>query len=275
MQSRCCIKYVCTSGRPSSGHRTAKGQSSSQFPRRVVLKNVLIIKQLHSSPMLVRSFLKSCILGLSIMGTNNFQMFNLDLEKVEEPEIKLPTLLNHKESQGIPKKHLPLFQRVHQSLWLCRNKLWKALKEMGVSDHLTYLLRNLYVGQEATVRTLHETTDWFNIEKGVHQICLLSLCLFSLYTEHIMRNTRLDELQAEIKIGGRNINNLRFADDITLMAETKRNCKGPLDEGEGRQWKSQLTTKKKPTKQTNKKNHHQQQPKNQRSWHPAISLYGK
>ena len=106
---------------------------------------------------------------------------------------------------------------------------------MGVSDHLTYLLRNLYVGQEATVRTLHETTDWFNIEKGVHQICLLSLCLFSLYTEHIMRNTRLDELQAEIKIGGRNINNLRFADDITLMAETKRNCKGPLDEGEGRQ----------------------------------------
>ena len=103
------------------------------------------------------------------------------------------------------------------------DKLWKALKEMGISDHLTCLLRNLYVDQEATVRTLHGTTDWFNIEKGVHQICLLSSCLFSLYTEHIMRNTRLNELQAEIKIGRKNINNLRYADDTTLMAETKRN----------------------------------------------------
>ena len=103
------------------------------------------------------------------------------------------------------------------------DKLWKALKEMGISDHLTCLLRNLYVDQEATVRTLHGTTDWFNIEKGVHQICLLSSCLFILYTEHIMRNTRLNELQAEIKIGGKNINNLRYADDTTLMAETKRN----------------------------------------------------
>ena len=99
---------------------------------------------------------------------------------------------------------------------------------MGVSDHLTYLLRNLYVGQEATVRTLYETTDWFNIEKGVHQICLLSLCLFSLYTEHIMRNTRLDELQAEIKIGGRNINNLRYVDGTTLMAESKEELKSLL-----------------------------------------------
>ena len=110
---------------------------------------------------------------------------------------------------------------------------------MGVSDHLTCLLRNLYVGQEATVRTLYETTDWFNIEKGVHQICLLSLCLFSLSTEHIMRNTRLDELQAEIKIGGRNINNLRYVND----GRKQRRTKEPLDEGEGREQKSQLPTK--------------------------------
>ena len=99
------------------------------------------------------------------------------------------------------------------------DKLWKALKETGIPDHLTYLLRNLYVGQEATVRTVYGTTDWFKIEKGVRQGCLLSLCLFNVYTEHIMRNAGLDELQAGIKIGRRNINNLRYVDDTTLMAE--------------------------------------------------------
>ena len=101
------------------------------------------------------------------------------------------------------------------------NKLWKALKDMGIPDHLTCLLRNLYAGQEATVRTLYGKTDWFKIEKGAQQSCLLSLCLFNLYTEHIMRNARLDELQAGIKIGRRNISNLRYADDTTLMAESE------------------------------------------------------
>ena len=92
---------------------------------------------------------------------------------------------------------------------------------MGIPDHLTCLWRNLYAGQEATVRTLHGTTDCLKIEKGVGPGCLLSPCLFNLYVEHIMRNARLDELQARIKIGGRNINNLRYADDTTLMAEGK------------------------------------------------------
>ena len=101
------------------------------------------------------------------------------------------------------------------------NKLWKALKEMGIPDHLICLLRNLYAGQEATVITLYGTTDWFKIEKGVRQGCLLSPCLFNLYTEHIMRNARLDDSQAEIKIAKRNINNLRYADDTTLMAESE------------------------------------------------------
>jgi len=101
------------------------------------------------------------------------------------------------------------------------DKLWEALREMGIPDHLTYLLRNLCVGQEATVRTLYGTTDWFKIEKGIQRGCLLSPCLFNLYAERIMRNAGLDELQAEIKIGGRNINNLRYADDTTLMAESK------------------------------------------------------
>ena len=101
------------------------------------------------------------------------------------------------------------------------NKLWKILKEIGIPDHLTCLLRNLYAGQEATVRTGHGTTDWFQIRKGVHQGCILSACLFNLYAEYIMRNTGLEEAQAGIKIAGRNINNLRYAYDTTLMTESK------------------------------------------------------
>ena len=101
------------------------------------------------------------------------------------------------------------------------NKLWKILKEMGIPDHLTCLLRNLYAGQEATVRTGHGTTDWFQIEKGVHQGCILLPCLFNLYAEYMMRNTGLEETQAGIKIAGRSINNLRYTVDITLMAESK------------------------------------------------------
>ena len=101
------------------------------------------------------------------------------------------------------------------------NKLWKTLKEMGISYHLTCLLRNLYAGQEATDRTGHGIMDWFQIGKGVRQSCILSLCLFNLYAEYIMRNAGLDEAQAGIKIAGRNINSLRYADDTTLMAESE------------------------------------------------------
>ena len=116
------------------------------------------------------------------------------------------------------------------------NKLWEILQEMGIPDHLTCLLRNLYAGQEATVRTGHGT-DWFKIRKGVHQGCILSPCLFNLYAEYIMRNARLDEAEARIRIVGRNINNLRHADDITLMVESGRRTKEPLDEGERGQLK--------------------------------------
>ena len=101
------------------------------------------------------------------------------------------------------------------------SKLWKILKEMGIPDPLTHLLRNLYTGQEATVRTGHGTADWFQIGKGVHQGCILSPCLFNLYAEYIMRNAGLDEPQTETKISRRIINNLRCADDTTLMAESK------------------------------------------------------
>ena len=107
------------------------------------------------------------------------------------------------------------------------NKLWKILKEMGIPDHLTCLLRNLYAGQEATIRTGHGTTDWFQIG-GVHQGCILSPYLFNFYAEYIMRNAGLEEAQAGINMAGRNINNLRYADDTTLMAESEEELKSLL-----------------------------------------------
>ena len=108
------------------------------------------------------------------------------------------------------------------------NKLWKILREMGIPDHLTCLLRNLYAGQEATVRTEHGTIDWFQIGKGVCQGCISSPCFFNLCTEYLMRNTGLDEAQAGIKIAGRNINNLRYADHTTFMAESEEELKSLL-----------------------------------------------
>ena len=108
------------------------------------------------------------------------------------------------------------------------HKLWKILKEMGIPDHLTCLLRNLYAGQEATVRTGHGTKDWFQIGKGVCQGCILSPCLFNFYAEYIMRNTGLEETQAGIKIAGENINNLRYEDDTILMAESEEELKSLL-----------------------------------------------
>ena len=122
------------------------------------------------------------------------------------------------------------------------NKLWKILKEMGIPDHLTCLLRNLYAGQETAIRIGHETMDWFQTGKGVHQGCILSPCLFNLYADYIMRNAGLDEAQAGIKIVGRNINNLRYADDTTLMIEIEEELKEPLDDGERGELKSWLKT---------------------------------
>ena len=111
---------------------------------------------------------------------------------------------------------------------VCHNKLWEILKEMRIPDHLTCLLRNLYAGQEAIVRSGHGTTDWFQIGKGVCQGCILSPCLFNLYAEYIMRKSELDKAQAGIKIAGRNINNLRYADDSTFMAESEEELKSLL-----------------------------------------------
>ena len=158
-------------------------------------------------------------------------MYKLNLEKTEEPKIKLSAFIYHRESKGIPeKKDTYYFFIDYAKAFLCvdHNTLWKILKETGTADRLTCLLRNLYTGQEVTVRTGHETTDWFQIGEGVHQGCVLSPCLFNLYAEYIMRNAGMDEAQAGIKIAGRNINNPRYADDTTLMAESKEEIKSLL-----------------------------------------------
>src|SRR5574337_1288316 len=138
-------------------------------------------------------------------------------------------LLDHGKIKRVPEKHLFLFIDYAKAFdCVDHNKLWKILKEMGIPDHLTCLLRNLYAGQEATVRTGHGTTDWFQIGKGVRQSCILSPCLFNFYAEYIMRNAGLEEAQAGIKIAGRNINILRYADDTTCMAESEEELKSLL-----------------------------------------------
>ena len=141
--------------------------------------------------------------------------------------------------------------------------MWKILKRDGIPDHLTYLLREVgrfvYAGQGAIVRTGHGTTDWFKIEKGVHQGCILSLCLFNLYTDYIMQNARLNESQTGIKIAGRNINNLRYADDTKLTAESKEELKSLLMRVKEESEKAGLKLKFKKL----------------RSWHSVPSLHGK
>ena len=153
-------------------------------------------------------------------------MFKLDLEKAEEPEIKLPTSVGSWRKQESSRKTSTsalLTMPKPLTVWITTN--WKILKEMGIPDHLTCLLRNLYAGQEATIRNGHGTTHWFQIKKRICQGCILSPCLFNLNAEYIMRNAGLDEAQARIKIARRNRNNLRHADDTTLTAEREEELK--------------------------------------------------
>ena len=166
-------------------------------------------------------------------------MFKLVLEKAEEPEIKLTTPAGSpKKQESSRKTSISALLTVPKPLtvWITINcgKFWKRWN----TRPLTCLLRNLYAGQEATVRTGHGTTDWFQIGRGLHQSCILSPCLFNLYAEYIMRNAGLDEAQAGIKIARRHINNLRYADDTTLMAESEEELKSLLMKV--REWKSWL-----------------------------------
>ena len=158
-------------------------------------------------------------------------MYNLGLEKAEEPEInQIANIHWIKEKAREFQKTIYLCFIDSANTFDCVDhyKLWKILKKMGIPDHLTCLLRNLYADQEAPVRTGHGTTDSFQIRKGVCQGYILSPSLFNLYSEYITRNARLDEAQAGIKIAGRNINNLRYADDTTLMAESEEELKSLL-----------------------------------------------
>ena len=176
----------------------------------------------------------------------NLQMFKLDLEKAEEPEIKLPMSTGSLKKQESSRKtsiYALLTMPKPLTVWITIN--WKILKEMGIPDLLTCLLRNLYAGQEATVRTGHGTTDLFQIGKGVRQGCILSPCLFNVYAEYIMRNAGLEEAQAGMKIAGRNINNLGYADDTTLMAESEAMVFPVVMYG-GHVWSGHVWTVKKP-----------------------------
>ena len=156
-------------------------------------------------------------------------MFKLVLEKAEEPDIKLPTSAGSwKKLESSRKTSISALLTAKAFDCVDHNKLWKILKEMGIPDHLICLLRNLCAGQETTVKIRPGTTNWFQIGKGVHQGCILSPCSFNLYAEYIMRNAGLNKEQVGIKTAGRNINHLRYANDTTLMAESKEELKSLL-----------------------------------------------
>ena len=185
-------------------------------------------------------------------------MFKLDLEMTEELEIKLLTSIGSSTKQESSRK-LCFIDYAKAFGCVGHNKLWKILQEMKIKDHLACLLKNLYAGQEATVRIGQGTTDWFQIGKGVHQTYILSPCLFNFYAEYIMRNAGLEEAQAGIKIAGRNINNLRYVDDTTLMAESEEEVKSLLMKVKEESEKVGLKLNIQKT----------------RSWHLVPSLHGK
>ena len=153
----------------------------------------------------------------------NFQMFKLDLEKTEDPIANTHWII--KKARQLQKNIFCFLDYAKVFDCVNHNKQWAILKEIGIPDYLTCLLRNLYVGEVTTVRTGQRITNWFQIRKGVYQGCIMSCCLFHLYVEYIMQNAGLDEAQAGIKTAKRNINNLRYADDTTLMAESKEELK--------------------------------------------------
>ena len=192
-----------------------------------MLKNVKTATQLHSFHMLARSCSKSFKLGFNNTWIENFQIYKVDLEKAEEAEIKLKTSIeSQKQQENCRETSTSALLTMLKPLtaWITTN--WKILNELGITDHLTCLLGNLYAGLEATVRTRHGRMNWIKIEKGVCQTCISQPWLFNFYAEYIMWISWLDESQARTKIAGRNINNLRYADDTTLTSESEEKLKG-------------------------------------------------
>ena len=196
MLAKCCTQYASKFGKLSSGHRTGKGQFSFQCQRKAMPKNAQTTAQLHSSHTLAKWCSKFSKPVFNSIWTENYQMFKLDLEKTEGSEIKLPTSIgSSKKQEHFRKTSISALLTMPKPLtvWITGN--WKILQEMGIPDHLTCLLRNLYAGQEATVRIRLGKMNWFQIGKRVHQGCILSLCLFNFYAQYIMQNARMDEAQ--------------------------------------------------------------------------------
>ena len=184
MLLKCCTQYASKIRKLSSGHRPGKCQFSFQYQRKAMPKNAQTTTQLHSSHKLAKECSKFSKLGINNIWTVNFQMLKLDLEKAEEPGIKWPTSVWSSKNQEFQKNIYFCFTDYTKAFdYMDHNKLWKILQEMGIPDYLTCLLRNLYAGQEATVRTRHGTMKWLQIGKGVHQGCTLSPCLFNLYAD--------------------------------------------------------------------------------------------
>ena len=185
MLLKCGTQCASKFGKLSSGYRTGKGQFSFQSQRRAMPKNVQTTTQLHSFQILGRSCSKSSKQGFNSTWIENFQMFKLDLEKAEEPELKLPTSVGSLKKQEFQESIYFCFIDYAKALdCVAQKQLWKILQEMGITGHLTSLLKNLYVGQEVTVITRQETMDRFNIGKGLRQGCILSPCLFNLCRVH-------------------------------------------------------------------------------------------
>ena len=226
---KCCTQYVSKFGKLSSGHRTGKGQFSFQSQRKAMPKNAQTTTQLHSSH---TSKVMLKILQARLQQYVNWKLPDVQagLRKGRGTRAQIANICWIIEKAREFRKNIYFCFIDYAKAFDCvdHNKLWKTLKGIGIPDHLTCLLRNLYAGQEATVRTGRGTTDWFQIGKGVRQGSILSPCLFNLYAEYIMRNAGLEEAQAGIKIAGRNVNNLRYADDTTLMAESEEELKSLL-----------------------------------------------
>ena len=223
MLCKCCTQYASKFGKLSSGHRTGKDQFSLQSQRKAIPKNA---QTTHTIALISHA---SKIM-LEILQARLQQYVNHELPDVQAGFRKgrgirdqianiCWIIVKAKEFQ----KNINFCFIDYAKAFDCvdHNKLWEILKQMGIPDHPTCLLRNLYPGQEPTVRNGHGTMGWFQIRKGVCQGCMLSPCLLNLYSECIMKNARLDEAQAGIKIARRNISNLRYADDTILMAEMK------------------------------------------------------
>ena len=220
---KCCTQYASKFGKLSSGHRTGKKSVFVPIPKkgnareRSNYRTVALIS--HASKVMLK------ILQARLQQYMNRELPDVPAEfwKGRRTRDRITNIccIIEKAREFQKNIYFCFIDYAKAFNWVDHSKLWKILQEMGIPDYLTCLLRNLYAGQEATVRIGHGSTDWFQIGKGVHQGCILSPCLFNFYAEYIMRNARLDEAQAGIKIAGRHINNLRYADDTTLWQKAK------------------------------------------------------